>query len=140
MLLTPAPSNLRAAPGAVVESDVFNICERIKEISPRLTVRVIEGADAPFVVSETGSDGVERFVARYEELDARILENLRYMAAVPFEDRVRKLEREIEASNTEALRMPGDRFEEFAYDVQKALVESNITDPKHFKSYRKVPQ
>lgn len=121
----------------LVESDVFNICNRIKEIDPRLVVRLRDGHAKPWVVLEITDDGIERWVAAYEELNASILDDLRYMAAVPLEDRVARVEREIEASNKELEKgMSDETFEKFAWDFNKALRQSNMSDPVWDRSYR----
>lgn len=135
-LVTPRPSNLVMKDPVPVESDVYNICNRIKELDSNLRVVLHEGHEKPWVVVERGPDNEERFVARYEELDARIIEHLRYIQAVPFEDRVRKLDKEVEEANARHGMMSDERFEEFAHDFHKALVESNLADPVWMKSYR----
>ncbi len=98
---TAAPSNLHLSPdvqACVVESDMYDICERIKEISPRLYIIDLrdDKHNHKYAVMEDCKDGQQRLVARYAELDARILENLRYMAKVPLAERVRILEKENE--------------------------------------------
>lgn len=130
------PDNLTyRGPGyASVDSDVFNICGRIREISPSLRVVLREGAEKPWTVVEMCSDGVERFVASYEALDQRILEDLRYMLAVPFEKRFEASAREVDRHNDALGDMPEEKMERFAWDMQRALVESNIVNPKWSKS------
>lgn len=100
-LTLPAPSNLRVPRGTqttLVESDVFNICERVKEISPSLYIFAIDPPQQKgdrtyrYAVCEHCADGVERLVIRVEELDARLIDNLRYMLAVPMSERLDRLE------------------------------------------------
>lgn len=80
-----APDNLRSHFGHLVESDVFDICERIKEIDKSLTVYLMpEASKKRFSIVELCADGVERFVFNTDELDARVLEKLRYLLRVPF--------------------------------------------------------
>lgn len=73
-----------------VDGDVYNISERIAEIDPSL---YIDPLDPPvtigdktwnFAITELCADGVERLVFRTEQLDARILEHVRYLLHVPF--------------------------------------------------------
>lgn len=139
-LIAPRPSNLTVPNSrayTAVESDLYGICSRIKEIDPNLRVVLHEGHPEPWVVVERGADGEERFVARYAELDARVLERLRYMLAVPFETRLQKLEKDIEANNSQIGKLTEEQLDKLAYDMQKALVESNISDPVWGRSYRK---
>ncbi len=84
------PANLASRGYVRVTSDVFNICERIKEISPNLRLNYTEGRDEPWVVTELSKDGEERFVSRHAEADARILERLQYMLHVPIMERLRR--------------------------------------------------
>jgi hypothetical protein len=140
-LITPRPSNLtvpQSAAFVAFESDVYNICARIKEIDPNLRVVLHEGAAEPWVVLELGPDGEERYVKRYAELDARILEDLRYMLAVPFEKRIEALDKQIQENNDKRGKMSEEQMERFAYEFRKAAVESNLIDPVWDRSYRKV--
>lgn len=138
-----APTNIRTRKGERllhVGSDVYNICERVKEIDTRLSIIVHEGREKPFVVIERCDDGVERMVARYAELDARILEDLRRMLAIPATERVEKLQRQIDRENAENDKMDPEKWERFTYEFQKALVDSNLSTPVWFKSYRPRPR
>lgn len=90
-----APTNLRVRNKAIVlESDVYNICDRIKELEPSLYIVLDEDRDKPFVIMQTCWDGVDRFLKDYEVLDPRVLKDIEYMLGVPFEERVKRLERE----------------------------------------------
>jgi hypothetical protein len=128
-LQLPIPDNLVAKGYRHVESDLYNICERIKEVSPRLRLIFHERhPKKPWVVMEDCADGVERFVARYAVPDARILENLRYMLAVPFDERMKKVEAEVEAHNEAHSEMDPEVIERMAYDMRRALVDANLSD------------
>ena len=91
------PSNLSLDPSVragLVESDMYNICERIKELDPNLKIiHLIDGETQSFVIMETGRDGKEYYVMKTSELDGRVLEKLRYLLHVPFEDRIKALEK-----------------------------------------------
>lgn len=92
-----APSNLVLPPGIeprMVESDVYGICERVAEISPRLKVVVLEGQEHPFAIMESCDDGVERLVFKVRELDNRVVEKLRRIMAMPLSERLRQIERD----------------------------------------------
>lgn len=127
----PKPVNLNFGDARLkyVESDLYGIAERIKELDPSLSVVLHEGHSKPWVVVERGSDGDERFVARYEELDSRVLDHLRYIAAVPFEKRIEKLQREANAENKNHGRMTEEQFDRFARDFYDAGKKSGIIDP-----------
>lgn len=90
------PSNLSLSPEvrtALVESDLYDICERIKELSPDLKIiHLMDGENQSFVIMETGKDGKEYYVMKASVLDARIIERLRYLLHVPFADRIKELE------------------------------------------------
>lgn len=98
----PRPDNLRVPDGArahLVESDVYKICERLKEIDPNLYLYAL---DPPVTfgdktyrwsVNEFCADRVERLVGRFEFLDARIIEHIQYLAHVPFAQRFKEAER-----------------------------------------------
>lgn len=102
-------------------SDVFNICQRVAELDPNLRVLYNESdPEKPWVVTEMSTDREERFVARYQALDARIIEDLQYMLRVPFLDRLRvQDEREAARKETDvsAFEAAADRFE---FDLRKA--------------------
>lgn len=140
-LALPRPNNLRLRSGeklSLVESDVYNVCNRIKEIDPNLTVLLHDGHPEPWVVMELGPDGVERFVCRRAELEPSILDHLRYIRAVPFEDRLRKLEKEEQEANA---RMGKDYDDEqFAHMFHQEMVKANMVDPKWGRSYRLKPR
>lgn len=121
---------------SVVDSDVFNIAERVRELDPSLRVVLHENHERPWVVVERCADGEERFVARYAELDARVVDDLRYMLAVPFDQRLAKVAREAEESNERLGRMTDEQFDRFAWDFKRSLYEANMADFKWGRSYR----
>lgn len=89
LIATGAPSNLDGVVGHYVESDMFDICGRIAEISPRLRIWVHEdGREKPFVILERIPEtGKEEMVFRTDVLDGRVLEEIRYIQAVPYAKR-----------------------------------------------------
>lgn len=99
-LVLGKPSNLHLPHGATVrevDSDVHNICERIKEISPTLSIHVLEGQGKYiFAVFEDCADGVYRQVKKYTELDDRVVQDMRYFMAKPLAARAREIELAIE--------------------------------------------
>lgn len=100
-----APNNLHLSDKvktAVVEADMYNICERIKEISPRLfIIHATDGPEDQFIIMENCEDGVERLVYKTKELDARVVEKLQWMRHVPLEQRVREIEADLEKYEAE---------------------------------------
>ncbi len=132
LLLHGTPDNMRL-PGRLkgarmMTSDVFNVCEQIKQLDPNLYVVLHEGHEKPFVVMEHCIDGQERMVKRYAELDSRILADLRKMITVPWSERYKQLAREIDAHNRkqEAAWEESEAHERFTFELGKALRESGI--------------
>src|ERR1035437_3442647 len=87
------PSNLRIGlgptiPTRVVENDMYSICERLRELDKNLFVVLHPDHELPFVVMEMCGDGEARMVKRYAELHPGILDDLRYMLAVPLQTRL----------------------------------------------------
>lgn len=125
----PIPENLQARGFKRVEGDLYNICERIKEISPRLVLRFQENHPThPWVVFENCVDGVQRYVSRYIAPDARILDDLRYMLTVPFKDRADKVQKEVDAYNEAREALDGEANARLAYEMRKALINANMAD------------
>jgi hypothetical protein len=93
-----APSNLHlrsSVTARLVENDVFDIAKRASAIDPRLHIwELSEDDEHAYVVMEHGEDGVERLIFRVSELDARVLERLRYIMAVPLSERFAALEKD----------------------------------------------
>jgi hypothetical protein len=93
-----APSNLHLRPSVktrYVDGDMFNICERLAEISPRLfIVEMAEGDDCSYAIMEHADHGVESLVCKVKELDARVLDRVQRMLHIPFEHRLAEIEKE----------------------------------------------
>ena len=122
------PAHLRGV--KLVESDVFDIANRIKAIDPNLYIVLHEKHEHPFVVMENTADGTQHMVSRYDRLDASILEDLRRMLATPFTERFAKLTAQIDKENEdqENAWMESEKHEEFIFNMKKALRDSNIAD------------
>jgi hypothetical protein len=87
----------------VVTSDIYMICERIKEINPRLYLLELEqdsreGQRFGYAIMEKCIDGVDRVIFRVtkDRLDARVLEKLRYIMALDLNERIAVCDRERE--------------------------------------------
>jgi hypothetical protein len=129
-LVVPTGSSIRqrrdAPPIKMVEGDVFNIAARVKMIDPSLSVLLQEGHPKPWVVVETNATG-EHMVQRYERLDPEILEDLRRMAAIPFEKRYRELADAVDAENTApSTGLTDEQFELFAWNLRKNILKYGL--------------
>ena len=136
-MITPMPGGLRFKGKycRYVESDVYNVVNRIKEIDPRLYVVLHEGDPKPWVVMEECADGETRFVKRYDELTPAILDDLRYMLAVPFEKRIEMLQREADAANDAAKRhRESDEWQQFMWDFRKTAYECGLVHDRNYIS------
>lgn len=77
-----------------IDNDMYDVCRRVQEISDRLRiVELGEGQRHAWVIMEACEDGVDRRVFKVEELDARVLEKLRYLMAKPLTERLAEYER-----------------------------------------------
>lgn len=139
--IVPAPHGLmiKGKPAKYVESDVFNVCNRIKEVDRNLSVALQEGHDLPWIVVEMCTDGEERLVKRYAELTPAILDDLRRMIAIPFQQRIDEMQREADLANdvARAQRESGD-WERFVDDFQKTLYECGFHHDRTYTSRRNV--
>lgn len=132
LLLTGSPDNLRLPNylrGArVMTSDVFSVCERIRELDPNLYVVLHEKHELPFVVMERCRDGEERLVKRYKELSSAIIDDLKRMLSVPWETRFKQRAKEVDDHNAkqESAWEESESHERLIYNLGKALKESNI--------------
>lgn len=137
------PDNLRMSRKIPVSSDVFNICDRVKEVSPRL---LIYGYDPPvqfngttyhYAIQEMCDDRVERFVCRVEVLDARIIEHLEYLLRVPFEHRYAEAEKLEDKANAEAKEHELDElYETMGAPMRRQLEHDGFTGVRN-RSYAK---
>ncbi len=91
-LLLPAgtvPSNLHLDPARqarFVESDIYNICGRLREVSRQLFVEeFLTGDGVSYAIMEMCDDRVARLVFKTKDLDARVVEKCQYLLNVPFE-------------------------------------------------------
>lgn len=137
------PENMRIAgvdprTVTVVEGDVFNIASRIKEVHPDLYLVLHKDHPEPWVVMELCLDGVERMVARYDELGAHILTDLQRMLSIPFEHRERALQAKLDKENAamENAWKESEAHDRFTWEFARALRDSNIADFKWGRSYR----
>lgn len=100
------PNNLHLRPGTsmrLVTDDLFHIADRIREISDRLFILELaedsaEGQKFGLAIMERTPDRGEYLVFRLPigELDARVLDRLKYMMSVPLHTRLAILDKERE--------------------------------------------
>lgn len=106
-----------------VDGDVYNMCERVKQIDERLRVLpMLNDEKYPFAISMICEDGVERLVFRMQELDARSERRLQYLASIPLTQRLDEFEaetakREADRKEEELERM----YEEMGQQMWKSL-------------------
>lgn len=135
LLAVGTPHNIKIAgvnPTALrmVESDVFNICQRLEEIHQSLYVVVHPDHERPFVVMEVCTDGNHRMVKRYERLDAEILTDVQRMLNVPFEQRFREEVKRIDEHDRkrEENQFETETHERFTWEFRRALEDANMVD------------
>lgn len=130
-----APNNLHYGSNvkaSLVESDVYNICERLREIDPSLfIIALTEGDKSAFVVMERCQDGVERLVAKFKKLDQRVLEKCERLKAIPFEQRFKVIEEQIDQEEQEQREAELDElYEKVGAPMLRDLERTNFIDPR----------
>ncbi len=115
----------------MVEGDVYNICERIRDIDPRLFIVQLEGDDrCAYAIMEHCDDGVDRMVYKATELDQRILKKLEYMRQVPFEQRLQAIEADIDREEAEQRERESEElFQKLGLPMQRQFAHDGFTDP-----------
>jgi hypothetical protein len=137
------PSNLRSPVGSAVESDVFDICNRIKEIDPDLViVPNDEGHAHRFSIQHIDLRGDPYLVMTADALDARILTELRYLLSVPFEKRFAEAERREKESEAKALELQREAlYEKMGYQFYRQLDRCGfIQRPDSYRKRSRVAQ
>lgn len=89
---------------ALVTSDMYNICNRLAELNPRLMIHELVDTftgEHAYCIMEQTPDG-DKLVFKTKELDARVLEEVRYLMSVPFEYRYAQSLKLIEKLEAEA--------------------------------------
>lgn len=142
------PTNLHLNPNTdkarLVTSDMYHICERIREIDPNLYILELEresreGSKFGFAIMEKCSDGVHRLIMRASQrgLDERILGKLRYIMAKDLHHRIalldterEKWEKEQHENELESL------YERIGGPMHRQLVNDGFTQAPFPTSYR----
>lgn len=122
-LIYHVPHNLSFPPGVTAkfcDGDTYDICARVREISPRLSVLLVVGQEDKFThtIVEEGPDGVERMVfrvgpkAQITELDGRVIRKLQELYSVDFHERIKRLDAENEKYEADYKQQKADEFYE----------------------------
>lgn len=136
-----AVSNLHLARGVTattfVEGDLYNICERIKEVDPSLyVVQLSDDARCSFAIMEDCEDGNQRLVCKCKELDQRIIDKMLYLKSVPFEKRFAEIEAEIEKEEEEREQYESDKlYETMGAPMLRELERTGFITRKSSPSY-----
>lgn len=116
-----------------IERDVLDVVQRIKEISPRLSVDYNDGGGY-FRVIEHCDDDRERLVTTCTELDNRVVERIREISnpGYDFVAEVERLDNEAEKRKQhEFAEEVGEKGERLAHALRKDLeVKSSIVLPR----------
>lgn len=92
------PSNLHLPPEALhaqVEGDVYRICDRLKEVSPRLNVILADHKGTwAYIIMERCEDGVERKIFMTHELSEATVVRARAAMATDLKTRLVVMEKE----------------------------------------------
>lgn len=124
----------------MVESDMYDICNRVKEIDPSLFIVLLQSQEKGYVyaIMEKCEDGVERLVYKVKELDERVLERLRYLMKYPLTERMAELEKEEYKMKRDAKEDEIEElYERMGAPMQHQLVRDGFADRRSF--YRKDP-
>ena len=96
------PANLKLGgryKATMITSDMFNICERLAELNPRLEVHLLEdtqtGEHGYSITERVSEDRIEH-VLTVKELDNRAVEQIQYFMKVPFEQRFAQSQKAME--------------------------------------------
>jgi len=129
-----APSNLVLAEGvsaAMVEGDVYNICERIKEVDPSLFIIQLENdaKGCAYAIMERCEDGMDRLVYKTQELDQRIIEKCQYMKRVPFEHRAQMIMEQVDREEEERREKESEElYEKLGAPMRREFARTGFID------------
>lgn len=127
---------VRMDDGSLVERDVLNIIEKIRDYDPCLKVQYLEHAaninDAPWRLIELCKDGKWRTVFYFWELNEKVLHRL-YAADTHFTD----VQHRLEKNNENIRRADEQRYKERileAHDITKTFLKSRQNNKWTFKN------
>jgi hypothetical protein len=137
-----APSNLHLRPtvkAKFVSSDVFDICERLAEVDPRLSLWELSEEDkdhAAWLVTEN-VNGTEMYVKKYQELTPQIIIDVERMRRIPLMKRIEIAQREADESEAELQRKNMEMLiEKVGLPMHRLLAECGFIEHRG-RSYAK---
>ena len=140
-----APNNLHFGVdvrATIVDGDLYDICERIKEVDPRLFIVVLDtksDEDYSFAIMEHCDDGWDRLVWRVKELDQRVLTKAERLRAIPFEHRLEEAEAMEARMKAEDEAVAFDElYENLGAPMRREFAKTGFIDPRKTTSYPKV--
>jgi hypothetical protein len=151
-----APSNLKRGGrfrSAQITSDIYNICTRLQELSPRLYLHWVEDTlhkdydskdQIAFVVTEITPDGTEAVVLKTRHLSPQIIEDVRYFMGVPLAQRAAEMIKKADKFEADAHESHMDRlYEEMGAPMLRQLYHDGFVDgakpnPFHHSKRRKL--
>lgn len=127
---------IELADGSLVERDVLNIVEKIRNYDSNLLVKYVDPnrinlGDAPYRITERCPDGMERLIMEVWKLDETVLD--RIMAADNSRNNVLL---SIDSANLLAEKIQKRRYEEICLEDQD-LMTSYLKSPKGKYSFRR---
>ena len=134
IILPYLPPNLRSDRYRTqrITSDVFNVCERLQELNPRLFINVTQDHQThktAFTIVEETPTGTA-VVFRCNALDARVVEHVRYLLHVPLNKRFAEAERIADKYEADAAKQEQERLvEEVALPMLRDLHETGFLGP-----------
>lgn len=142
---TAAPNNLHFGVdvrATIVDGDLYNICERIKEVDPRLFIVVLDKKsddDYSFAIMEHCDDGWDRLVWRVKELDQRVLTKAERLRKIPFERRMEEAEAmEARMKAEDEADAFNELYERLGAPMRRELANTGFIDPINYTSVPKV--
>lgn len=123
------------ADGSLIERDVLNVVEKIREYDSNLRVKYVDPAraefgDAPYKVTEICRDGIERVVFSVWKLDETILDRLRAADTA-----VNNVLLSVDNTNLLAEKQENQRYKEQMGEAKDILI-SYLSSPKQRWSFK----
>lgn len=129
-LTYPRPDNVRGKFGRWVTADMFHIAQRIQEVSRDLfiqeldpPVRYNEHDERHYAIIEVDPNTyIERLVTTVAALDARVIDHMQYLLAVPFAQRFEEAEKlEAKRQQEDIDRQLDEALENWGWDFRRQL-------------------
>jgi len=142
LLVAGTPTNLKFADGVkaeVVESDVYQICERLKKEHPRVfVIRIARDGEQRYIVNERDLEGTDWTLFSVDELDQRVIDKLDRIVKIPFEVRLKMAEKDELESKIAMEEEASDKFyENFGDPMRRQLLKDGFGSGTVTTSYPK---